>query len=88
MKDFLVYTALRIGLFVVTFVVTLEVAHVLFGDSGTVWVSAFVVGAVLSSLLSLKLLNGPRERLARHVDERARRASERFEEMRSREDAD
>jgi hypothetical protein len=34
------------------------------------------------------VLSGPREALARRVEDRASRASARFEEMRSREDAD
>jgi hypothetical protein len=47
-----------------------------------------VVAAVVSSLLSLRLLAGPRERFAESVEARAARAKGRFEEMRSREDVD
>jgi len=43
---------------------------------------------VLSSLLSLRLLAGPRERVAESVEARAGRAKAKFEEIRSREDAD
>ena len=44
--------------------------------------------AVISSALSLKVLSGPRERLAKNVEERAARAKDRFEEIRAREDVD
>ena len=88
MKPFLVYTVLRLGLFMVTMVVLSVVTVAIFGDSGTVWIFTLVGAAVISSLLSLKFLAGPRERFAQHVDARARRATARFEEIKSREDVE
>lgn len=88
MKAFLVYTALRIGLFLVTFAVVLAVASLIFGYSATVWFASFVLAALLSSLIALRALEGPRERFALVVQQRAERASARFEEMRSKEDED
>lgn len=88
MKHFLVYTVLRLALFLATFGVLSAVTVAIFGDKGTVWVFTLVGAAVVSSVLSLRFLAGPRERLAQHVQARADRASARFEAMKSREDAD
>ncbi|WP_310961407.1 DUF4229 domain-containing protein [Nocardioides terrisoli] len=88
MKDFLVYTALRILMFVVCYAVFAGLWTLIWGDSGAAYIWPFVAAAVVSSLLALKYLQGPRERFARRVEERAARATAKFEEMRSREDAD
>ena len=88
MKHFVVYTLLRLGLFVATYAVLAGLAVALFGNEPSVLFVTLVVAAVLSSLLSLKLLAGPRERFAASVEARASRARGKFEEMRSREDAD
>jgi hypothetical protein len=50
------------------------------------WV--LVISLVLSGLASYFLLGRQRGALARHVDERARRASEKFEELKAKEDVD
>jgi peptidoglycan/LPS O-acetylase OafA/YrhL len=47
-----------------------------------------LVAAVISSVLSWKLLAGPRSRFAASVEARASRARARFEEMKAREDTD
>ena len=88
MKDFAVYTALRIGLFIACYAI-LAGLWMLFskGDElNLLWpfVGAFIVWGVLS----LKLLQGPRERFAQRVQDRAARASAKMEEIRSREDQD
>ena len=88
MKHFVVYTVLRLGLFLAVAAVLSVVTAAIFGQSGTVWIFTIVAAAVISSLLSLSLLAGPRERFAEAVEARAKRASARFEEMRSREDVD
>lgn len=91
MKPFLVYTLLRLGLFVVTYAVIIGGVLLVSGDSTPSGMTAFVcliAGAVISSALSLKVLAGPRERLAESVEARAGRARAKFEEIRSREDAD
>jgi uncharacterized membrane protein len=85
---FVVYTVMRLGLLLATFAVVSTVAVLVFGNAATVWLLAMIVAAVVSSALSLKLLAGPRERFAETVEARAARAKGKFEELRSREDAD
>ena len=59
----------------------------LFSDEvPVIWV--LLIAAVLSSVLSIRFLARPREALALKVEERAQRASAKFEEMRSKEDQD
>ena len=87
-KHFLVYTGLRIGLFVACWAVLVGLGSLAFGGSTKVGIWTFVLAAVLSSLLSLKFLAGPRERFAQSVQARAERAAAAFEEMKTREDAD
>jgi hypothetical protein len=87
-KEFVIYTALRIGLFVVCYAVLAGIWIAVTDHEGLGLLVPFVAAALLSALLSLKLLKGPRERFARSVDARARRAAGRFEEMRSKEDVD
>ncbi|MGN6782597.1 MAG: DUF4229 domain-containing protein [Marmoricola sp.] len=88
MKDFVVYTALRILLFVACYAVLAGLWVLLGGGDTGAFVWPFIGAALVSSLLSLRLLDGPRERLAASVQARASRASARFEEMKAREDAD
>jgi peptidoglycan/LPS O-acetylase OafA/YrhL len=87
-KHFLVYTTLRIALFVACFAVVSTIAVNVFDNTSTVWIWTIVGAAVLSSVLSLKLLEGPRERLAQSVQRRAERASAAVERARSKEDVD
>jgi len=47
-----------------------------------------VLAAVVSAVASYYLLQGPRQRFAAKVEERATRMSERFEAARSKEDED
>lgn len=88
MKDFVIYTALRLGLFVACYSVFAGVWVAVGGADGAAFLWPFVAAVVVSSLLSLKLLKGPRERFARRVETRAARATQRFEEMRAKEDVD
>ncbi len=85
-KEFVVYTALRILLF-------LAVLGVLFGvwalaaDSVPVlWV--VVIAFAVSGIASYFLLNAPRAAFAARVEERAARAGAAFEERKAREDLD
>jgi hypothetical protein len=87
-KHFLVYTLLRFALFVATYAVLSLLAAVVFGRQTEVFFVTLLLAAVLSSLLSLRLLSGPRERFAQSVEARAGRARLKLEEMRSREDVD
>jgi hypothetical protein len=84
-KEFLVYTGLRILLFVGSLAIVMGVWW-LFGDVNLLW--ALLIAFVVSGLASWRLLNPHRERLARVVEERAGRAAERFEKARAAEDDD
>jgi hypothetical protein len=87
-KHFVIYTLLRLALFVATFAVLSTLTVLIFGGSAEIWFVTLILAAVVSSVLSLRLLAGPRERFAESVEARATRAKDRFEEIRSREDAD
>jgi hypothetical protein len=87
-KHFVIYTVLRIALFLATFAVVSTIAVAIFDDEGVVWLVSLLGAAVISSILSLKLLAAPRERFAQSVQARADRASAKFEEIKSREDTD
>ena len=88
MKEFVVYTALRLLLFIAS-LITVMLVWSLIDDSREVqplW--AGVLALVISGVLSYFLLRGPREAFARRVEERATRASTAFEERKAREDRD
>ena len=86
MKEFWTYTLLRIALFVGTTAVVWGV-YALVADTINLAV-VVLVAAVISSVLSWKLLAAPRNRFAASVEARAARASARFEEIKAREDTD
>lgn len=88
MKHFVTYTVLRLTLFIACWAVIAGVATLVFSDSTAVGIWSFIAGAVVSSALSLKLLAGPRERFAQSVQARADRATARFEQFKTSEDAD
>jgi hypothetical protein len=85
-KEFWTYTLLRIALFVGTAAVVWGV-YALVADTINLAV-VVLVAAVISSVLSWKLLAGPRNRFAASVEARAARASASFEEIKAREDTD
>ena len=88
MKEFIIYTALRFGMFVVALAVVLVIwaapsdGSLTYNDVFWVFVIAFVVSGVGSYFL----LNPFREAFARKVQARAERATAKFEERRSKED--
>ena len=86
-KPFLIYTALRLLLFVTTYAVLAGIWILAFGKDGLL-LFPFLAAVILSAVLSLKLLAPQRERFAAVVQARAERASRRFEERRSKEDVD
>ena len=86
MKAFWIYTGLRLLLFAATAAVVFGVWLAIAGSAPIMWV--LVVAFLVSGLASLFLLNPQRVAFARHVDARAHRAAEKFEEMRAKEDAD
>jgi hypothetical protein len=88
-KEFVVYTVMRLLLFIGSFGVVLGIWIKLLGhEASLLW--PLVVAFLLSGVLSMFLLNRPREAFARKVEQRAQRAaakaSERLDEMRARED--
>ena len=87
MKAFVIYTALRLLLFVSTYAL-FGGLWVLFAGKGGLLLMPFLLAVIVSSLLSLKLLAPQRERFAAVVEARAQRASQRFEERKAREDTD
>ena len=87
MKEFWIYTALRLLLLIGTFIVV-SLVWSLFTDGQVPTFWAVVVSFVISGVLSVFALNRPRQAFARRVEARAGRASAKLEEMRSREDAD
>lgn len=86
MKEFVVYTALRIVLFLASLAVVIGVWMLLADQVPLTW--AVVIAFIVSGVGSYFLLNRQRAAFARRVEERAERATAKFEEMKSREDAD
>ncbi len=85
-KEFAVYTALRMLLFVATYAVIGGIGVLVWGQ-GSLLIS-FLLAVVVSAVLSVKLLKPQRDAFALKVQQRAERASAGFEERRSREDVD
>lgn len=85
-KEFVVYTALRIVLFLASLAVVIGVWMLLADQVPLTW--AVVIAFIVSGVGSYFLLNRQRAAFARRVEERAERATAKFEEMKSREDAD
>ena len=86
MKEFVVYTGLRILLFLASLGMVLGLWVLVSGEANLL--AGFVIAFLVSGIGSYYLLNGPREALAQRVDARARAAASRFEEIKSKEDGD
>jgi UPF0716 family protein affecting phage T7 exclusion len=82
-KEFVVYTLARIGMFLASLLVFFGLFAVL-GINSVLW--PLVLAALASGVASYYLLRGQRERFAARVDARARAASRRFEQARAKED--
>lgn len=85
-KEFVVYTVLRILLFVASFGVVLGIWDLAADTVPLLWV--VVIAFVISGVSSYFLLNRPRAAFAARVEQRASRATAAFEERRAREDVD
>jgi hypothetical protein len=85
-KEFWVYTGLRILLFVASLAIVVGVWFLVAGQAPVLW--AVVIAFLMSGIGSYFLLNGPRAAFARRVELRAERMSRKIEEMRAKEDAD
>lgn len=86
MKAFLVYTAARLGLFVLAWVVIVVGYVLLGGDADVPMLWPFIAAVVVSSIASVYLLRRPRERFAAVIEKRAAAISRRVESSRSKED--
>jgi hypothetical protein len=87
-KGFLVYTVARFGVFLATYALVVGVYLLVTDSSSLPILWPLLVAAVLSTLVSVYLLRGQRDRLAAGVQSRAERMTARFEQMRSKEDTD
>ncbi len=86
MKEFWSYTLLRLLLFAASVAVVGGIWLAVSGSANVMWV--LIIGLVVSGLASYFLLGRQRSALAHHVDERARRATAAFDEMKAKEDAE
>ena len=86
MKEFWVYTLLRLGLFVGSFAIVFGIWFLVAESVTLLWV--IVIAFVISGIASYFLLDRQRAAFASRVEARAQRASAAFEEMRAREDVD
>ena len=87
MKEFVVYTVLRIVLFMASFGVVAGVMALVFdGRFNLFW--AVILAFLISGIASYYILDRQREAFARRVESRAAKASAAFEERKAREDQD
>ena len=87
MKEFVVYTVLRIVLFLASFGVVVGVMALVFdGRYNLFW--AVILAFLVSGIASYFILDRQREAFARRVETRAAKASAAFEERKAREDQD
>jgi peptidoglycan/LPS O-acetylase OafA/YrhL len=85
-KEFWVYTLMRLGLFVGSFVLIFFAWYLINGDVPVIWV--VVLAFVASGLASYFLLERQRQKFAVKVEGRAARMAQRIEEQRAKEDVD
>jgi len=85
-KEFVVYTGLRLLVFLACLLVVGGTWALVTGDTQVPAVWTIAIAFLLSGLVSVFLLNRPREAFARRVATRADAATARFEESRAKED--
>lgn len=87
MKEFVVYTVMRVLLFLASFGVVVGVMALAFdGRYNLFW--AVILAFLISGIASYFILDRQREAFARRVEARASRAAAAFEERKAREDQD
>lgn len=86
MKEFWVYTGLRLALFVASLAVVFSAWLLVAGEADIL--IAIIIAFVMSGIGSYFLLQKQRLALAQHVERRAARATSKLEEMKTREDVD
>jgi uncharacterized membrane protein len=86
-KEFVVYTVLRLVLFMASFGVVVGLMALAFdGRYNLFW--AIILAFLISGVASFFILDRQREAFARRVEARAAKASAAFEERKAREDQD
>ena len=85
MREFAVYTAMRVLLFLASFGVIVGIWG-LVSDEGVPLFWAVILAFLVSGIASYFVLDRQRVAFARRVEDRAARASAAFEERKSRED--
>jgi hypothetical protein len=88
MKAFWTYTLARLAVFAVCLVVVWFVVPIWFDRTEIVNIFSLLIAMVVSSIISVFLLSGLRDKLALNVHQRATRMTERIEESRRAEDID
>jgi hypothetical protein len=88
MKAFWTYTLARLAVFAVCFVVVWFTVPIWFDRTKIVNIFSLLIAMVISSVISVFLLAGLRDKLALNVHQRATRMTERLEESRRAEDID
>ena len=86
MKEFVVYTLARIGLFVGSYALIAGVFLLATGGDSLPLLWPLLLAAVVSAVASYFMLRGMRDRFALVVQRRAESASRRFEAARAKED--
>lgn len=87
MKEFVVYTVLRIVLFMASFGIVVGLMALTFdGRYNLFW--AIILAFLISGVASWFILDRQRQAFARRVEARAAKASAAFEERKAREDQD
>jgi uncharacterized membrane protein len=85
-KEFWIYTALRVALFAASFGIVVGVWFLFAESVPILW--ALVVALLISGLGSYFVLDRQREALARRVQTRAEAMTSKIEEMKAKEDVD
>ncbi len=88
MKAFWTYTLARFAVFAACFVVIWLLSQIWLDSSTVANIWVLLISLVVSSVISVFLLAGLRDKLALNVHERATRMTERIEESRRAEDID
>lgn len=88
MREFAVYTAARLAVFVVTYGLVVGVYLLVSGSETVPLVWPFLVAVVVSAIVSVVFLRKQREAFALAVQRRAERTSARLERARAKEDAE
>lgn len=87
-KEFVIYTLARLGLFVASYAVIVGVFWLVTDGRPVPVLWPLLLAAVVSAVASYKMLAVPRARFAAVVERRAEASARRFEQARSKEDLD